>query len=343
MNKKISIIIPVYNCEKYIKRCIDSILSQNYKDIEIIIVNDGSTDKTNEILESYKKMDNRIVVIEKENSGVSDSRNIGVMNAKGDYISFIDADDYIEPNIYMEVMKNIIKYNCDIEMFSYYEVVNDYKKKVYFPWNEVIKEFRDEEINNKLLPHMISKLKTESNSIMGAVWRAVIKSDIAKKNKFIKDIPISEDLLYLIDCISDASTIVMINKCLYNYIRHINSATTKYKYDFDETNEKVQKELIKRLNDIGMTEDIEKRLGLNRFRMYTLTFSNIMRNKESSFFEKYRLIKNKTKICNKDLYIKRKIVNEMNLERKFIYFLVKTKQCFFITCLFYFKSIIKKF
>lgn len=343
MDKKISIIVPVYNCELFISRCLDSLINQDYKNLEIIVVNDGSLDNTKKIIEEYQISDDRVIVINKENSGVSDSRNVGVNRASGDYITFIDADDYLEDNIYTKIMKYIVDSDSDIGMFSYYEINNNNKKKVLFPWEDKIKYFEKNEIAKNFLPHMISKLKAENNSIMGAVWRAIIKSDIAKQHSFIEDIPIAEDMLYLIDCLMDCSKIVAINECLYNYIRHDNSATTKYKPDFDKTNQKVHTELIKRLNEIGMTEEIKKRYGLNRFVMYTLTFSNIMRNKENSIIVKYQILKEKAKICNYDPYITKDIINEMDSGRKKIYLLLTKHHYFIVACLFYFKSIIKKY
>ena len=95
---KISIIIPAYNVEKYIDKCITSVINQTYDNIEAIIVNDGSTDNTALIIEKYSEVDNRIIVVNKENSGVSDSRNIGIENITGDYAFFLDSDDWIEEN-----------------------------------------------------------------------------------------------------------------------------------------------------------------------------------------------------------------------------------------------------
>lgn len=105
MNIKISIIIPVYNGEKTIERCINSIINNNYENIEIIVINDGSNDRTLEILEKIKKVEKRLKVISQKNSGVSAARNLGIKNSTGDYIYFMDADDYIEENCIKTVMK----------------------------------------------------------------------------------------------------------------------------------------------------------------------------------------------------------------------------------------------
>ena len=99
----ISIIVPIYNVELYLEKCIESIINQTYKDIEVILINDGSTDKSGIICDKYAKIDDRIIVLHKENGGVSSARNKGLDIAKGDYIAFVDPDDYIEPNMYEEM------------------------------------------------------------------------------------------------------------------------------------------------------------------------------------------------------------------------------------------------
>ena len=99
--KKLSIIIPCYNTEKYINKCLDSVLNSTLKDIEVIIINDGSKDSTLDIIKSYK--DKRIIIIDKENDGVAMARNDGIKKATGEYITFIDSDDYIEPTMYEEM------------------------------------------------------------------------------------------------------------------------------------------------------------------------------------------------------------------------------------------------
>ena len=111
---KITVIIPMYNVEKYIKRCINSIINQKYNNIEIILIDDGSTDNSYNIAHNYEINDPRIKVIKKENEGVSSSRNIGIQIATGDYITFIDADDYIKKNTFYKINNIIKKQKCDI-------------------------------------------------------------------------------------------------------------------------------------------------------------------------------------------------------------------------------------
>ena len=123
--KLVSVIIPAYNIEDYIGRCLDSIISQTYKNLEIIVVDDGSRDHTGEILDNYAKKDRRIKVIHKENGGVSSARNKGIEAAEGDYIGFIDGDDLIEPEMYKTLVDLLEEENADIAHCGYQMVFPD--------------------------------------------------------------------------------------------------------------------------------------------------------------------------------------------------------------------------
>lgn len=114
MEKKVTIVVPIYNVEKYLERCIDSILSQTYKNIEVILVNDGSTDNSLQLCNKYKSIDNRVIIIDKLNGGLSDARNAGIKKACGEYISFIDSDDFILPTMIEKMTMQIIKDQADI-------------------------------------------------------------------------------------------------------------------------------------------------------------------------------------------------------------------------------------
>lgn len=129
MSEKISIIIPVYNVEKYLRRCLNSIINQTYKDIEIILVDDGSTDNSGKICDEYKEKDNRIVVIHKENGGLSDARNAGIDIAKGKYIGFIDSDDFADIRMYEILYNNLKNTDSDLSICNLYQFSDE--KEVY--------------------------------------------------------------------------------------------------------------------------------------------------------------------------------------------------------------------
>ena len=175
INKKISVIVPIYNVEKYLKRCIDSILNSTYNNLEIILVDDGSTDSCPKICDEYKKIDTRIKVIHKTNGGLSDARNKGLDIATGDFISFIDSDDYINSNMLSYLAKPLIENECDISVCDFeifygdslenemqYSDINDYNfysskevlrllldgKKSHgdYAWNKLYKKYLFKEV-----------------------------------------------------------------------------------------------------------------------------------------------------------------------------------------------------
>lgn len=123
---KVSVIVPIYNCEKYLNRCIDSIISQTYKNLDVILVDDGSTDNSNVICDQYASIDSRISVIHKINGGLSSARNAGIDKAKGDLICFVDSDDWISEDIIEHCVELMIKSNCDVVDYQCY-YTNEYK------------------------------------------------------------------------------------------------------------------------------------------------------------------------------------------------------------------------
>lgn len=133
MSSKVSIIVPVYNIKNYIEGCIKSIISQTYNNIEIILVNDGSTDNSGELCQKYADTDCRIKVVNKANGGLSSARNAGIDVATGDYIIFVDGDDYIAANTLLELVSQIEKYDADIVQFGYVETNVDYSNQVCAP------------------------------------------------------------------------------------------------------------------------------------------------------------------------------------------------------------------
>lgn len=143
---KVSIIIPVYNVEKYLARCLDSCINQTFSDIEMVCVNDGSTDSSLNILEQYAKLDSRIKIIQQENGGLSSARNTGVENAKGEYILFLDSDDFIS-NIAIELLvANIERNGSDVVLFDYLKFYKNHKKDVRVIINH-INEYKDKCFN----------------------------------------------------------------------------------------------------------------------------------------------------------------------------------------------------
>ena len=128
MGNLISIIVAIYNVDQYLEQCIDSIINQSYKNLEIILVNDGSTDNSKNICDYYSEIDKRIKVVHKKNGGVSSARNTGIDIATGDYIAFVDSDDYLELNMYETMINNLEQNQCDMGVCGYSIFYNDSTK-----------------------------------------------------------------------------------------------------------------------------------------------------------------------------------------------------------------------
>ncbi|MGG4040961.1 glycosyltransferase [Bacillus smithii] len=223
MKPVVSIIVPLYNAEKVMKKCIESILSQSLYQIEVILIDDGSTDNTRKIAEEYKKKDKRIKVIHQNNKGVSSARNVGLENANGDFIGFVDADDWIDKDMYLEMYNSAIKSNADITMCGYYSENKYYgtKQLIETPLNNGVYE-KDDIISNIIIPMIgtVEKSKIAWNyRVMGSVWRNIFRKDLLTNNKIVfnKEISYCEDLLFCIESMSKCNRLAIVNKPFYHY------------------------------------------------------------------------------------------------------------------------------
>ena len=208
---KISIIIPIYNAENYLKRCLNSVINQTLKDIEIICINDCSKDNSLEILKEYSKKDNRIKIINlKENKGESKARNIGLDNTNSEYIAFLDNDDEIDLDFYEKLYNKAIKTNSDIVKAGV-DIINYDKKHQKDNLNELIKQ------NN-------SKLY-----FTHYWWSAIYKSSLIKGNniKFLEKYEIGEDILFLNQAILNCKKLEIIDNTYYHYHKRENSTDSK--------------------------------------------------------------------------------------------------------------------
>ena len=209
----ISIIVPVYNVEKYLKKCVDSIVNQTYKNLEIILVDDGATDNSGKICDELVELDNRIKVYHKKNGGLSDARNYGVERATGDYIGFVDSDDYIDAEMYEKLYEAIKKENVDVAECNL--------KIVYPEKTDLFTDQKYYQICNKQ-EYLEEYLKIEK--IFGSACVRLTKADIAKKLKF----PVGklyEDTYYAYDLIGIVDKYVIVDNPYYNYLMRENSIT----------------------------------------------------------------------------------------------------------------------
>lgn len=211
---KISIIVPVYNVEQYLKKCIDSILIQTFKNIEVILVNDGSTDNCGEICDEYLSKDPRVRVIHQKNEGLSEARNAGINIAKGEYIGFIDSDDWIEPTMYEILYSLSIKYNADISTCLIKHHGKNQKSNIEKSVNQV-QVFNSQEAIERLY----------NNSLSGFIaCNKLYKRNLFEDIKYPKG-RVYEDAAVMYRLFDQASKIVFINEQLYNYNHRDQSIT----------------------------------------------------------------------------------------------------------------------
>lgn len=218
MNPLISVVIPVFNAEKYLKQCIDCVVAQTYDNYEIIIINDGSTDKSGEIIDYYTKKYDKIHSFLKQNGGVSSARNYGIDKASGEYICFIDADDIIETN-YLDILFNALQgiADCSVGGFKYINVPKE-KEIIVVPLKEEIKN-----LNNSILDF----LDYEKNDWQRYMVNRLFKMSVIKQHqlKFREDIFFKEDGLFLIDYLCASNGFVgYANKIIYYYRQNLDSA-----------------------------------------------------------------------------------------------------------------------
>ena len=207
-NSKVSIIIPVYNAEKYIGRCITSIVDQDYSDFELILVDDGSKDESSKICSVFADRDNRVKVIHQNNCGVSVARNVGIKKSTGNYIIFVDADDYLLPGAITDLYNNMLQTKCELVCGSYKMQKTRERMKV-ISYHDAV--YKNEDYDNNFIDIL--------RKIANAPWGKVFDANIIRKNNisFPERIPYAEDTIFLIRYCRCIRSLSVCSEVLYNY------------------------------------------------------------------------------------------------------------------------------
>lgn len=306
---KISTIIPVYNAEKTIQKCIDSLIQQKFEDFEIIIINDGSIDNSATICNSYAMHNDKIKVIHKNNGGVSSARNIGLNNAKGEYITFVDSDDFVEPD-YLSILYNSIN-NFDIAICGYNQIENKIIKQI----NIAEENITQETLRNNFFNYYLYAL-------ICAPWGKIYCLGIIKNNniKFDERINWGEDFIFNIQYFEHCKNIRFIPDILYNYVLGEGTSTSKHNIDSFSQDTAVINYLLKYL---GETEEYFKycqNIVVNSAIKYSRNLLNNLYNKET-FIKK----------CNElRAFSKKYGKNRLNFKRGMIFNIIKQKMYFLL-------------
>lgn len=272
---KVSIILPIYNVEKYLARCMDSLLNQTLNDIEIIMVDDGSPDNCPQMCDEYAKKDSRVKVIHKKNAGLGMARNSGLEVATGEYVAFVDSDDYVDHSMYETLYKKIKEKQVDAVLCTFY---NDDQGNVSegsidgMPSKESVIDFQVDYI-----PNVIGCLPSvKYNQLYGySVWNLLFSRDVIERNKVRFESErnfVSEDILFQLDFAACASKLLLLPKHFYYYCNNAGSLTKKYDYTRFDREVLLYKEIGRRLKAKKLAiPDME--LRLSRLLLYKCLFS----------------------------------------------------------------------
>jgi glycosyltransferase involved in cell wall biosynthesis len=303
MDKLVSIIIPVYNVKEYLTECIESVLNQSYKFIEIILIDDGSNDGSGDICDEYALKDKRIKVMHQQNAGVSAARNAGIDISTGEYIAFLDSDDTLDDNI---IETAVQKASDDNTIYLWGYRLNK---------DGVISNGPELYVDNITQPEIIASVislkskERELGDYFRAVWGKLFYANIIKQNKiyFPENVYIGEDAIFLLKYSQFMTNVNIVSQIGYNY-RIINcSAVRRYKKDFLEQSDKQMQEIIK------ITDSNDLLVQKSIFVFYYNTFASLLKNS----FKGYDLKLLNKKEINHDAKVWHKIYSRYINKKKF--------------------------
>ena len=298
--EKISIIIPIYNVSSSLKRCLNSVINQTYRNIEIICVNDGSSDDSLKILKEFEKKDNRIIVIDKKNEGVSIARNVGIEKSTGEYITFVDSDDWLELNALEVLYNTIISEKVDVVRGSYFRNYNFSSDSIEVDELFELKNKRVKVSNNLLFTSFLEKII--NGKINCFVWLLLIKNNILKNVElFDQKIYLMEDSIFYFDLINNIDSIYFLNIPIYHYYLNPQSATKASGY------------YVRNMyNVLDVNESIINKLKEGKF--YSVERQKLLNNSHLNIIESYVFIMYKNSLKDKK-ELKNIILNIVKDER----------------------------
>lgn len=289
--EKVSVIIPVYNVEKYLRKCLDSVINQTYQNLEIILIDDGSPDNCGDICDQYAKADNRIKVIHKKNGGLSAARNDGLKLATGKWISFVDSDDWCELDLYEKAVVAAEKENVDILIYNFYRNYN-HREIAIKTFPEAFISTDKKFICKMQLSALCKFYTTLHNWSQGSPWDKLYKTSLIIDNQltFTTNVKANEDVIFNLHTFQFAEKIAYIDLYLYHYRDNPNSIVTKYTPD----RVRIDKDIYEEMFAIGvkyqLSEEyyraLEARTVENAVLCGTRCFFH--KDREGSFWEKIK-------------------------------------------------------
>ncbi len=307
MRPKVSVIVPIYNVEGYLSRCIESIINQTLSDIEIILVNDGSTDNSEKIIKKYAKKDKRIVALKQENGGVASAKNLGVKNATGEFIGFVDSDDWIDNSMFEKMYNCAKRENSDVVICDFYKYFDDGKMTPI-----------------QTMPLVSVNIKKDFIMAPCCSWNKLYKRGLLKDNSFPNGL-IYEDLAVTPLLVNKIDKISYINECLYYYFIRCESIMnkTKFKSNFYD--------ILKVGNLITDKVNKDKSYKLYYFEYEYLIIDNLLRDTYFRLKEiegSYPLLNDIVQFIkdNYPNFMKNKYIKKMGIKYQLITYLIYKKK-----------------
>lgn len=227
----VSVIVPAYNVEKYISKCMDSLIQQTYSNLEIIVINDGSTDNTLEILKEYQLKDNRIILINKKNSGVSDSRNIALKYSKGNFVLFVDADDWLDINTVLVCIEKIETEHADVCFFAYQsEYPNRSDIRTLYSESRIFVDKECKDLQRRIIGPINEELNTPQRlDSYGTIWAKLYRKNLLKDLFFedLNKVGSAEDTLFNSFVFLRVKKAIYLNQPFYHYRRNNDASVTR--------------------------------------------------------------------------------------------------------------------
>lgn len=268
MKDLVSIVIPIYNVESYLDRCINSVVLQTYENVEIILIDDGSTDRSSEICDEWAARDSRIVVIHKQNAGLGMARNSGIDKARGKYIFFFDSDDYVDTDIVRKCVENAQKNDSDVVIYGRYCVYEDGRiGKGEIKTEKTV--YTDEMINNELLPGMF----TYDMGFGVSAWGRMYRLDIINENgiRFVSEREIiSEDAYFTLEFFPRVTRASILKENLYYYYNRISSLSRIYKKDRQKYNDHFLKKALQYVENENLPQKLSVHI-MARYQKFTVS------------------------------------------------------------------------
>lgn len=319
----VSIIVPIFNGEANLTKCINSLINQTLIDIEIILINDGSNDNSSKIIEKFSMIDNRIIVINKKNEGVSATRNLGIKLARGKFVGFIDSDDYINCKMYEELYYKAIKENVNLAMCKF-STISD-KHKYGEKWNFYYEDIKSAEF---ILKNMIGvENETDFNKfdpLMGSTCRCIYNKEILDKYNifFNEEITYAEDLIFNIKYLTKIHKVVLTDEILYYYRNNENSLSRGYRNELFVI---IRKLIYEIEQAIGKDKKIflERRLNFAYFKYGIELIRNETKTISPINYSRYKNIRSIIKYEKLGSRLININVNKLSIKNKFFYLMFR--------------------